>query len=173
MLKYETGNKSEAVVLSAYLSAGFTVSIPFGSGAIYDLLVDNGSRIFKIQVKTAWIRKGIVTYKSVRRQPKSEVRIPYKNGEVDFIVVYCPANDSLYGVRGENHLGQGWLRLEPSKNGQSKRIRWASDYTWEKHIEELKNECARQDLNLRPPTSEAGTLSTELRARRNKLLHTN
>ncbi|MEO8072505.1 MAG: group I intron-associated PD-(D/E)XK endonuclease [Acidobacteriota bacterium] len=47
MLKYETGNKSEAIVLSAYLSAGFTVSIPFGSGVIYDLLVDNGSKIFK------------------------------------------------------------------------------------------------------------------------------
>ena len=171
MLKYETGNRSEAIVLSAYLSIGFTVSIPFGSGVSYDLLVDTGTNIFKIQVKTAWIRKGVIAYKSLRRQPKTEVRRPYKDGEIDYLAVYCPANNSLYGVPAKNHLGLGWLRLEPSKNGQSKNIRWALDYSWENHIKELKNECARQDLNLRPPTSEAGTLSTELRARKNGLSH--
>jgi hypothetical protein len=166
MLKYEIGNSSESIVLSAYIKAGFTVSIPFGSGASYDLLVDNGTDIFKIQVKTAWISKGVLKYKCLRRQPKSERRRPYKDGEVDYIAVYCPANDSLYGIPARNHLGLGWLRLEPVKNGQSKLIRWAADYSWEKHLEELKDKYARQDLNLRLPAPEAGTLSTELRAQR-------
>ncbi len=58
MKKYELGNRSEAIVLSAYLEAEFIVSIPFGTGASYDLLVDSGNRISKIQVKTAWISKG-------------------------------------------------------------------------------------------------------------------
>jgi len=31
----------------------------------------------------------------------------------------------------------GCLRLSPSLNGQQKLIRWAADYTWEKHIAEL------------------------------------
>ena len=166
MQKFELGNHSESIVLGAYLKAGFTVSIPFGSGACYDLLVDNGHKIYKIQVKTAWINKGVVTYTCLRRQPKSKIRRPYKNGEIDYLVVYCPSNDSLYGLPASNHLGKGWLRLEPVKNGQTKRIRWASDYTWEKHLEELKTKCARQDLNLRLPASEAGTLSAELRARK-------
>jgi hypothetical protein len=62
MYKYERGNTSEVIVLSAYLSEGFTVSIPFGAGASYDLVVDAGFRLYKIQVKTAWISKGCVQY---------------------------------------------------------------------------------------------------------------
>ena len=166
MQKYELGNSSEAIVLSAYVKAGFNVSIPFGSGAAYDLLVDNETRIFKIQVKTAWFSKGVLKYKCLRRQPGgSKMRRLFKQGEIDYFAVYCPAKDSLYGISAENHLSHGWLRLEPAKNGQEKFIRWASEFSWQKHLEELKSECARQELNLRPIASEAIALSTELRAR--------
>ncbi len=82
MLKYETGNKSEAVVLSAYLGAGFTVSIPFGSGVIYDLLVDNGSKIFKIQVKTAWIRKDVVHINLFADNPKAKCEYHIKTAKL-------------------------------------------------------------------------------------------
>ena len=165
MKKYEVGNKSESVVLTAYLNAGFTVSLPFGSGAVYDLLVDSGTHIFKIQVKTAWLSKGILRYKCLRRQPGSEKRIAYLNNEIDFFAVYCPSNNLLYGIPVSNHPSGGWLRLEPTKNKQTKLIRLASDYTWEKHLEELKGKYARQELNLRPFGSEPNTLSPELRAR--------
>ena len=60
MNKYEHGNRSEGVVLCAYLKAGFTVSIPFGAGASYDLIVDCGARLLKVQVKTAWLSGGVV-----------------------------------------------------------------------------------------------------------------
>jgi hypothetical protein len=167
MKKFELGNHSESIVLGAYLKEGFTVSIPFGSGASYDLLIDTGSNIYKIQVKTAWISKGVLKYKCLRRRPKSETRRLYKESEVDFLAVYSPANDELYGIPIKNHPNNvGWLRIAPVRNGQAKKIRWASDYTWEKHIAELKNEYARQELNLRPFGSEPNALSTELRARK-------
>jgi PD-(D/E)XK endonuclease len=165
MRKFELGNYSESIVLSAYLEAGFTVSIPFGSGASYDLLVDNGISIFKIQVKTAWVSNGVLKYKCLRRQPKSETRRVYKKEEVDYLAIFCPYNNSLFGISIENHPTGGWLRLEPVKNGQSKNIRWALDYTWEKHIKELKEKRARQESNLRPFGPEPNALSTELRAR--------
>ncbi len=168
MQKFELGNHSESIVLGAYLKTGFTVSIPFGSGASYDLLVDTGFKIFKIQVKTGWISKGILRYKCLRRQPKSAKYRHYKEDEVDYLAVYCPENASLYAIPIKNHPTGGWLRFEPAKNGQSKRIRWASDFTWEKHIAELKTKYARQGLNLRPSGSEPDTLSTELRARKEK-----
>ena len=72
MHTFQTGNHSESIVLSAYLAAGFTVSIPFGSGASYDLLVDVKTKIIKIQVKTGWISQGVLKFKSQRRQPKIE-----------------------------------------------------------------------------------------------------
>jgi PD-(D/E)XK endonuclease len=167
MHKYELGNTSEGIVLSAYLSEGFNVSIPFGTGASYDLVVDSGFRLYKIQVKTGWLRGGCAQYKSQRRQPGASLtRRPYKNSEVDYFVVNCPGNGTIYAVPAENHGGQGRLRLEPARNGQSKLVRWAEDYTWERHVKELRDECARQDLNLRPPAPEAGALSAELRARK-------
>jgi hypothetical protein len=166
MNKYEYGNKSEGIVLSAYANAGFVVSIPFGNGASYDLVIDNGSRLFKVQVKTAWIRGGCVLYKSQRRQPGSTLtRRRYKDGEVDYFVAYCPANNSLYVVPAERHGVEGRLRLDPVKNGQTKLVRWAAEYTWERHVEELRSKCAWQELNLRPPVPETGALSAELQAR--------
>lgn len=98
MKKYELGNSSEAIVLSAYIKAGFTVSIPFGSGACYDLLVDAETRIFKIQVKTAWVSKGVLRYKCLRGQSGGETRRPFNEGEIDYFAVYCPANNFLYGI---------------------------------------------------------------------------
>lgn len=166
MNKYEHGNRSEGIVLCAYLAEGFTVSVPFGAGASYDLIVDSGSRLIKVQVKTAWISNGCVIYNSERRQPGAGLpRRPYRKGEVDYFVAYCPFNTALYAVQAENHGNEGRLRLEAAKNGQAKFVRWAVDFTWEKHIEMLKNECAWHDSNVRPPAPEAGALSTELQAR--------
>lgn len=165
MNKYEYGNRSEGIVFNAYLNAGFTVSLPFGTGASYDLVVDGGFRLFKIQVKTAWIRSGCVLYKSQRRQPGTGfTRRPYRNGEVDYFAAYCPANEIIYVVPAEKHGVQGRLRLDPVRNGQAKLVRWATDYTWERHIEEIRSWCAWQGSNLRPPAPEAGALSTELQA---------
>jgi hypothetical protein len=139
MLKYERGNGSEGIVLSAYVNAGFVVSIPFGTGASYDLVVDAGRRLFKIQIKTAWLNNGCVLYKSQRRQPGVGLtRRPYRSGEVDFFAAYCPAMQAIYVVPAENHGVEGRLRLSPVRNGQSKFVRWAADYVWERHVEKLR-----------------------------------
>jgi PD-(D/E)XK endonuclease len=172
MYKYEYGNRSEGLVLCAYLDAGFTVSLPFGTGASYDLVVDAGTRLLKIQVKTAWVSNGCILYKSQRRQPGTGLtRRAYKSGEVDYFAAYCPATEIIYVVPAEKHGVEGRLRLNPVRNGQAKLIRWAADYTWERHIKELREWCAWQESNLRPPVPETGALSTELQARGNGFSH--
>ncbi len=166
MYKFERGNRTEGIVLCAYLEAGFNVSIPFGTGASYDLIVEAGPRLLKIQVKTAWLSNGCVLYKSQRRQPGAGLtRRSYRDGEADYFVAFCPANAVLYAVPAVDHGVEGRLRLEPVRNGQSKLIKWAADYTWELHVKELKGWCAWQESNLRPPVPETGALSTELQAR--------
>jgi len=30
------------------------------------------------------------------------------------------------------------LRLDPVRNGQSKFVKWAADYAWERHVEKLR-----------------------------------
>ncbi len=85
----EKGNYSESIVLSAYLREGFLVSIPFGGGAPYDLIVDAGSQLLKVQVKTGRLRNGCINYwtrnMSGRGQHK---RRNYLDDEVDWFAIY-------------------------------------------------------------------------------------
>lgn len=139
---YDRGNISEGIVMGSYLKAGFTVSIPFGTGAPYDLVVDTGSRLCKIQVKTGWFRKGCIVYNGKRRMREAYpyATRPYMESEVDYFAIYYPPTESIYVVPFKICSGNGCLRLDPVHNGQQKLIRWARDFTWEKHIEEL-TEC--------------------------------
>ncbi|HYE16255.1 MAG TPA: group I intron-associated PD-(D/E)XK endonuclease [Pyrinomonadaceae bacterium] len=138
------GNISEAAVLGAYMRAGFYVSVPFGNGCAYDLIVDTGERLLKVQVKTGWLCKGCLLFKGRRRirDSKQNGMRKYRKGEVDYFAVYYPPAGAIYvvplGVMGVD----GCLRLEPVLNGQQKFIRWAADYTWERHVEELLREGA-------------------------------
>lgn len=137
------GNSSEAIVLAAYTRAGFLVSLPFGGGSAYDLIVDTGIRLLKVQVKTGWRRTGCLLYKGRRRirDSKQNGMRRYRSDEVDIFAVYDPETDNLYAVPPTAMATQGCLRLEPVLNGQQKLIRWAADYTWEKHIAQLKAEA--------------------------------
>jgi hypothetical protein len=141
------GNLSEAVVLTAYARAGFLVSLPFGGGSAYDLIVDAGVRLLKVQVKTGWRSKGCLLYKGRRRirDSKQNGMRRYRIGEVDFFAVCDPNTDNIYVVPQTAMGLDGCLRLEPVLNGQQKLIRWARDYTWEKHIADLQSELLSAD----------------------------
>src|SRR5262245_847893 len=91
------GNISEAKIMTAYIGAGFTVLLPFGNGAPYDLVVDLGHRLLKVQVKTGRLRAGCVLFPtrrfSAHRAQKSK---GYREDEIDVFAVYCPDNDKIY-----------------------------------------------------------------------------
>jgi len=145
------GNSSEAVVLATYTRAGFLVSVPFGGGGAYDLIVDAGTRLLKIQVKTGWHCNGCLLYKGRRRikDSKQNGMRRYRVDEVDFFAVYDPHGDNIYVVPSAAMGTDGCLRLEPVLNGQQKFIRWARDYTWEKHIAELRPESSSANRRKR------------------------
>lgn len=43
--------------------------------------------------------------------------------------VYCPETDGVYLIPvSDVGLNKGSLRVEPSRNNQSKKIRWAADF---------------------------------------------
>ena len=138
------GNSSEAVVLTAYVQAGFLVSLPFGGGASYDFVVDSGARLLKVQVKTGKLAAGCVIYNARRhRGSKYDTFRRYEEGEVDVFAVWCPGTQQLYAVPAEHSSGvEGRLRLAETKNCQAKKIKWARAFSWENHIESLKSERA-------------------------------
>ena len=136
---FDIGNEAEGIVLGHYIKAGLRVCIPFGTGAPYDLVVDTGTRIVKVQVKTATFEKGRILCRTRRRNANYHRTMRrYEKGEVDYFAIYCPPLNELYRVSFEAAKGSASLRIEPTLNKQGKYIRWARDYCWEKHIAELK-----------------------------------
>lgn len=87
------GVLSEKIVTIALLRLGYQVSIPVDPGSPYDLLVDNGTRILKIQVKTA--RKqttNTITFHTMNRKGEH-----YKHS-CDLFVVYYPETEALFSI---------------------------------------------------------------------------
>ncbi|HEX8847266.1 MAG TPA: group I intron-associated PD-(D/E)XK endonuclease [Pyrinomonadaceae bacterium] len=136
---FDIGNEAEGVVLGQYMKAGLRVCIPFGTGGPYDLAVDTGVRIVKVQVKTATFEKGCVLCKTRRRNASYDRTMRrYEKGEVDYFAVYCPQLNEVYAIPFEDTRVSASLRIKPTINKQKKYVRWAKDYSWEKHIAELK-----------------------------------
>ncbi|HEX8455888.1 MAG TPA: group I intron-associated PD-(D/E)XK endonuclease [Pyrinomonadaceae bacterium] len=136
------GNSAEAVVLAAYIQAGFLVSVPFGGGAAYDLIVDTGARLIRVQVKTGKLESGCIVYNARRhRGSKYNSFKRYRADELDVFTVWCPRNQQLYVVPAEHSLTiEGRLRIIETQNFQEKKIKWARDYAWDKHVDSLKAE---------------------------------
>lgn len=65
---------------------------------------------------------------------------------MDYFAVYFPPTDSIYVLPIAEAGVRGCLRLTPVLNGQQKFIRWAADYTWEKHVERLRENVDEQSL---------------------------
>jgi hypothetical protein len=125
------GNVSTAIILSKFVAAGKSVSIPFGDGCRYDLVLDDGGTLKKVQCKTGKLEDGVirvlVSSPTRKTSDKTWSNKSYK-GEVDLFAAYCPQNDKVYLIPaddvGVNSIN---LRVEtPEKNRSD--IRWAKDY---------------------------------------------
>ena len=138
---FDIGNEAEGIVLGHYIKAGLRVCVPFGTGAPYDLAVDTGTRLVKVQVKTATFGRGCIQCKTRRRNAGYDRTMRrYEKREVDYFAIYCPQLNELYVMSFEAARVSASLRVTPTLNKQEKYIRWAKDYSWEKHITELKSE---------------------------------
>lgn len=123
------GDISEARVLCALLDLGYLVSVPFGENQRYDLLIDDGETISRVQVKTGRLRNGVILFSTVSTHAhRGRPAQPY-HGQVEYVAVYCPDTEKVYIVP-ESHLTRslGSLRITPTKNNVAKTVRWASAY---------------------------------------------
>jgi hypothetical protein len=121
------GNAAEARILAEFVKRGFDVLVPFGSGQPYDLAVDLGESMLRVQCKTAWLKRGCLSF-NCRSTDHGRGPRPY-DGLADLFGVYLPPRDSVYLVPLDAVAGfQGRLRLEPTRNNQQRGVRFAADY---------------------------------------------
>jgi hypothetical protein len=126
----DVGLRTEAAILGELVRRGYQVLLPFGTNQRYDLVLDMNGEFVRAQCKTGRLRKGVVIYptKSVRVNMK-QVLIRNYLGEVELFLIYCPETEGIYAVPvDEAPEGYGSLRVEPTRNGQAEKVRWARDY---------------------------------------------
>jgi hypothetical protein len=122
------GNKSEAIVLAALVHAGYSTLLPFGGGRPYDIAIDVGDKLLRVQCKTGrLLKEGVVFFPTAIWCRNMSYR-SYR-GDVDFFGVYCPATEQVYLVPiADVPARAASLRVVPPKNGQTRGVRWAKDY---------------------------------------------
>jgi len=129
------GEITESIVLARLVQLGYECLIPWGHDHRYDIAIDDDGKLVRIQCKTArYIEKWgclefntAITYARVGGKP--HVRKGYQ-GEADYFGVYSPDMSKIYLVPvGDVPIcSKAILRLHPTKNNQTKGVRWAKDY---------------------------------------------
>jgi hypothetical protein len=127
------GDRSTLAAMLALSEAGFAISVPFGENTRYDLVVDDGLRLRRVQCKTGRLRSGAIRFAVCscyghHLNPQT-ARRDY-HGEIDDFAVYCPETERVYLVPISDLpvTTQAALRVEPTRNGQAKGIRIAAAY---------------------------------------------
>ncbi len=126
------GDASEAALVALFVQAGYLVSIPFGENHRYDLIVDGGNGLRKVQVKTGRLRHGSIVYNCCSSHAHhGGPTTRHYVGQIDYFAIYCPELASAYLVPiGEAPKGKGYLRVDPAVNCQQRRVRWARKYAF-------------------------------------------
>jgi hypothetical protein len=95
----DIGDRTTLAVMLALRDLGLGVLVPFGENARYDLVIDDGTSLSKVQCKTGRLRNGAVRWSvcsnyAHHRNPRVAQR-DYQ-GEVDFFGVYCSETGGVY-----------------------------------------------------------------------------
>jgi hypothetical protein len=117
----------------ALRNAGHSILLPFGENTRYDLAIDEGDRLSRVQCKTGRLHGGAVLFKTAStycHHPRPTPSMRSYHGEIEYFGVYCPDNGAVYLIPFEAapNRSSAALRVDASRNGQTKRIRFAADY---------------------------------------------
>jgi hypothetical protein len=126
----QKGDVTTARVMAALIAAGFRVLVPWGENHRYDLVIeDTQGTFYRIQCKTARLVTGCLAFNSSSTgNPNDPSRHNYL-GQADFFGLFAPDLDKCYLVPVEKVATvEVRLRLEPTRNNQSKGVTWAATY---------------------------------------------
>jgi hypothetical protein len=58
----DVGDRSTLAIMAALQACGYAVLMPFGENTRYDLVIDSGARLSRVQCKTGRLRNGSVIF---------------------------------------------------------------------------------------------------------------
>jgi PD-(D/E)XK nuclease superfamily protein len=129
----DIGDVSTLAITLALRAHGYGIYVPYGENTRCDLMLERDGFVDRVRCKTGRLRQGAVVFvvcSSYAHHRSPSVKQRTYHGEIDAFGVYCPETTGVYLVPIA-HLPvrrQGRLRLDPPKNNQFDRIRFAADY---------------------------------------------
>jgi PD-(D/E)XK nuclease superfamily protein len=128
------GDRSTLAIMLALHEAGYDVLVPFGENTRYDLVIDDGVTLKRVQCKTGRLRQGAIRFaarSSYAHHPNPKMIVRDYLGQIDYFGVYCAETGGAYLIPVEDApqvRANGSLRVAPARNGQRRWIRHAADY---------------------------------------------
>ena len=133
-LMHHTKVKGDLGVLKAQLDLyeqGFVILNPMTEHAAFDLVAYRACEFIRVQVKYKSVDKfgGMtVHFRSSWTDKHGTHTRQIDKDEVDLYCIYCPETDECYYLDPKEFNKSVTLRVEASKNNQSKNIKLAADY---------------------------------------------
>jgi hypothetical protein len=93
-------------------SLGFAVAKPYGDSERYDFILDNGTRLWRVQVKSVGALRCGAYYVNAQRRVGRGV-IPYSSSEIDFLVAHVIPEDAWFIIPVEAIMRIKTVRLYP------------------------------------------------------------
>jgi PD-(D/E)XK endonuclease len=129
----EIGDRSTMAIIFAFRLQGWNVLIPFGENTRYDLVVERGNQLRRVQCKTGRLRNGAVVFRtcsSYAHHPNPKILRRDYYGQIDEFAVFCPETQAVYAIAIEDvpTKEQARLRVTAPANNQVKGIRLAAAY---------------------------------------------
>lgn len=108
----DVGNVTESIAILKFISAGYTVLIPFGENCSYDLLAEKDGKFARIQCKTGRFFGESIEFAVCSTYIKNGKYIHRAYGDsVDFFFVHCFGNEKSYLVPSDSIKAKTYCRL--------------------------------------------------------------
>jgi len=129
----EIGDRSTLAIIYALRASGYGIYVPLSENTRVDLILESGSVIRRVQCKTGRLRGGGVhfaTCSTYAHHPHPKLLRRDYVGEVDDFAVFCPDLGAVYLIPIDDlpSRSSATLRVDPPRNNQLKRVRFARTY---------------------------------------------
>ncbi len=116
-----TGERSEAAFLARALGLHLSIAKPWGDSERYDFIIDNGSRLWRVQTKcTEGLRAD--AYETRATYDVNGKHIPYTRADTDFLAAHVVPLDVWYIIPVEVCTPAPMLRMYPHRKAKKMRL---------------------------------------------------
>lgn len=148
------GNLVELQCIMKFISMGFECSLPYGNQAKYDILVDIGTEILRVQCKKShWVDdKGSIQFSATSSTTNTQktTRHKYTNEQIDYFATCW--EDNVYLIPVDECSTSKSLRIVEKTVNTPNNVNMAEDYLAEKilgHLALYKEEDFEEQIPVK------------------------